>query len=113
MAVLNYEGLSFFYTQMIAHFASIASIDSINSTISSINNNLNKAISKIKVGDTVIEGSFTEPLKFEGGNVTLTPNAENKSISFNVSDSVYHTGNIIASSTEPANPTEGMIWLKI
>ena len=28
-------------------------------------------------------------------------------------DIVYNSSNIIASSTEPTNPTEGMIWLKI
>lgn len=59
---------------------------------------------------------FTKPVTVSSGGTgaSSAPGALiNLGVISDTSQFVYNSGNIIASSTEPANPTEGMIWLKI
>lgn len=56
----------------------------------------------------------TLPINQGGTNAASASQARvNLGICSTTSDIVYNSSNIIASSTEPTTPTEGMIWLKI
>ena len=86
MAVLNYEGLSYLYSQLIAHFANQNDVKLLSDEVGQLEANLEKTFNTVKVGETSITGSSTTPLTLKGDNIILTPNADNKTITFSISD---------------------------
>lgn len=81
-----------------------------------------------KLGTSTI-GSSTQPVYWNGsktvacgavgianggtGATTAAQARVNLGITSTTSQFVYHSGNIVASTTQPSNPTTGMIWLEL
>lgn len=86
MAVLNYEGLSYLYSQLVAHFANQNDVKLLSDEVGQLEANLGQTFNTVKVGETSITGSSTTPLTLQGDNIILTPNADNKTITFSISD---------------------------
>lgn len=88
MAVLNYEGLSYLYSQLVARFANQNEVKLLSDDVGQLEANLEKTFNTVKVGETSITGSSTTSLTLKGDNIILTPNADNKTIAFNISDDI-------------------------